>query len=36
MSSCSFFSITEDRIHDSTRRTELFPTMGAGIGIWQR
>jgi hypothetical protein len=37
MSSYSFFSITEDRIHDSVGRTALFPAMGAGIGIrWRQ
>jgi hypothetical protein len=35
-SSCSFFSITKERIHGSAGRTGLFPAMGAGIGIRQR
>jgi hypothetical protein len=33
MSSCSFFSITEERIHRSMGRTGLFPAIGARIGI---
>jgi hypothetical protein len=36
MSSYSFFSVTEERIHGSIGRTGLFPAMGAWIGIRRR